>query len=149
MSSSCGPQRGTTVNAHVARLREDASAVLRANGWRETTVDSADCHLAMVRVERTGERTVTTPDPRNQERPPRRGDASTKSTVPCQEPVYRDYPPHIARALFTEHKVGYSIKRRADGATRWWVLEMMGDDEAALFVARSTLELLLAVDDPR
>ncbi len=132
----------------VADMREDAAAVLRANGWREVDPDSAEYVLAMVRVERTGEQVVMIPDPRNERTFPEPPcDKSTATPQkPCVERAPPNYPPRRDVRMFTDVKRGYAIRRRADGATRWWVMEQMSEEEARRFVARVTVELLLAVE---
>lgn len=130
-----------------AGLREDASAVLRANGWREASADSAEFLLSAAVIVVTGERVTMVPDPRNERRPPQtcpRGVYDVRN--PCREPAPPRYPPTRRVDLYSLRMSAYSIRRRADGATRWWALERMGEDEAGRFVARETLALLLAVE---
>jgi hypothetical protein len=129
--------------ALILQLREDAAAVLRANGWRETTPDSADYRLALVRVERTGAQTVTRPDPRNERRPPPRCEGGvTRHPTTCKDPAPPEYPPIRTVESYTTRELGYAIVRAKDGASAWWVMQL-ADDEAKRFVERETLALLL------
>lgn len=135
----------------VAGLREDAAAVVRANGWQEAHVDSADFLLAMVQLTHSGERVILVADPRNDRTSPEpRCDESTATKKnPCRpRPNPANYPPRREIWPYTEVKYGYAIRRRTDGATRWWVMEQMPEAEARRFVARVTVELLLAVEQP-
>jgi hypothetical protein len=130
----------------IAESKVDAAAVLRANGWRETSPESAQFRLSMVRVERHGRRTTTQPDPRNDRRPPQkceRGYINVKK--PCYEDPAPNYPPIRTTNVYTIVSVGYSIERVSDGATAWWVTSQE-PLETRQFVARKTLELLLAVE---
>ena len=65
---------------------------------------------------------------------------------PCWRPNPPNYPPRREVHPYTEVRYGYAIRRVTDGATRWWVMEMMDEAEARRFVARVTVELLLAVE---
>lgn len=128
--------------------RESAAAVLRANGWREATADSAAFLLAFAVHERIQLRQESRPDPRNE-----------RSTVPTCDPNWRatgrrcvePAPPRHPLIVTTHQEVwrrtGFSILRVRDGATRWWLLSAMNADEQRRYIAEQVLRLLL-VEDP-
>jgi hypothetical protein len=139
-------KEASTEHAAVEEAKIDAAAVLRANGWRETTADSAQFHLTMVRTERSGQRTTTAPDPRNDQRPPQKCDKGVSNLRnPCYEDPSPSYPPVRTVSQFSVFSMGYSIQRVSDGASAWWVTTAE-PKEARNFMARKTVELLLAIE---
>jgi hypothetical protein len=130
---------------HAASLRETASAVLRANGWRETAPDSASYHLAIVQVSRTGMRTELRPDPRSERIPPLVCPTLSRERQQlCSEPPPRQYPPIRREVPYTDSRVTFGIVRVHDSATRWWLL----DTSQLNMLARGTVELLRANPRP-
>lgn len=126
-------------------LRESVAAVLRGNGWRETTPDSAAYRIAVVYAERTEVRRTATPDPRGDIPPPRRCDLTRNAM--CREPPPPRYPPIMTHTSYTDKTIGVVIERVGEVARRWWVMD--GTDRAASerYLSRQTLELLLAAAD--
>lgn len=140
------PHEDVESGAAVADVQETATAVLRANGWREAAPDSAQYHLTMARAEFHGERFVVRHDPRNERRPPQVCPGGRSNRLEnCREPAPPNYPPIRVLETYTRVNYGYAITRVADGAWRWWVIDLSPEDTDR-FVARRTVELLLAVE---
>lgn len=128
--------------------RESAAAVLRANGWRETTPDSAAFLLALAVHERIQLRHESRPDPRNERTTVPTCDPNWRATGRrCVEPAPSRYPPIVTTHQELWRRTGFSILRARDGATRWWLLSAMNADEQRRYIAEQVLKLLL-VEDP-
>jgi hypothetical protein len=129
------------MSVRTTELRDASSAVLRANGWRETSPDSASFVLALVDVERTGMRTEQVPDPRNDMTQP-----SVCANLPpaqkqvCREPPPRRYPPIPKMMPYKDHRVVFAIVRVHDQARRTWLVPIDGMNT----IARGTVNLLKA-----
>jgi hypothetical protein len=129
------------MSVRTAELRDASSAVLRANGWRETSPDSASFVLALVDVERTVMREEKYPDPRSDMTQP-----SVCANLPpaqrqvCREPPPRTYPPIIKVMPFNDHRVVFAIVRVHDQARRTWLVPIDGMNT----IARGTVNLLKA-----
>lgn len=128
-----------------ASLRETASAVLRANGWRETAPDSASFHLAIVQLTRTGMRTELHPDPRSERIPPLVCPTlSRERRQLCSEPPPPRYAPIRRDVPYTDSRVTFGIVRVHDSAIRWWLVDISQLNT----LARGTVELLQAHPRP-
>lgn len=124
-----------------AELRDASSAVLRANGWRETTPDSASFVLALVDVERAGMRQEMVPDPRGEmPQPSVCANLSREQQQVCREPPPRRYPPIPKMMPFRDHRVAFAIVRVHDQARRSWLVKI----EEMNTIARGTVQLLKA-----
>lgn len=122
-------------------LRSTAATVLRANGWRETTRDSADFHLVLVSTKRERQHEYFVPDPRNARWQPPRCDLTKKVSCPHVNPP--NYPPVRQVEYYVEYRTGYAVKRVADGAVAWWFLGHPAEKSTGDQLARINVELLL------
>ena len=126
-------------------LRESVAAVLRGNGWRERTADSAAYHIAVVYAERTAVRRTQSPDPRGEVPPQRTCDLTRNAR--CREPPAPRYPPITTHTSHTNRSIAVVIERRDVQARRWWRLDATDRAAAERYLSRQTLELLLAAAD--
>jgi hypothetical protein len=122
-------------------LRSTAATVLRANGWRETTRDSADFHLVLVSTKRERQHEYYVPDPRNARWQPPRCDLTKKVSCPHVNPP--NYPPVRQVEYYVEYRTGYALRRVADGAVAWWFLGHPAEKSTSDQLARINVELLL------
>lgn len=124
-----------------AELREASSAVLRANGWRETTPDSASFVLALVDVAQASMRQEMVPDPRGEmPQPSVCADLTPVQRQLCREPPPRRYPPIPKMMPFRDHRVAFAIVRVHDQARHSWLVKI----EDMNTIARGTVQLLKA-----
>jgi hypothetical protein len=123
-------------------LRESVAAVLRGNGWREASADSAAYHIAVVYAERTAVRRTQAPDPRGDVPPPRTCDLTRNAM--CREPRAPRYPPISTHTSYTDRTIGAVIERVGGSERRWWVLDGTDRATSERYLSRQTLELLLA-----
>lgn len=129
------------MSAGGAERRDAASAVLRANGWRETTSDSASFLLALIDVEQAGMRQEMVPDPRGEVIPPSVcADLPRERKQFCTEPPLRRYPPIAKMMPFRDHRVAFAIVRTHDQARRSWLVDVADMN----MIARGTVTLLKA-----
>lgn len=120
-------ERAMSFEAHEERLF--FLAVLDANGWRAVP-DSAEYELVVARSSRALTQTISTPDPRNQERiDPCAGQLPQN----CRRPREIVYPPRVTRETVTEIRQLYAVVRLRDGATRWWIV--LGPDPGNVPIA--------------
>jgi hypothetical protein len=98
-----------------------ATAVLNANGWLETSPDSASYHLALVDVTYSGVRTEMRPDPRSLRQPPLYCPTlSRERQQVCTEPPPPRYPEIATSVSFTDRRITFGVRRVHDGAMRAW-----------------------------
>jgi hypothetical protein len=124
-----------------ADLRDASSAVLRANGWRETSADSASFLLALIDVEQVGMRSEKVPDPRGEmPQPSVCANLSPAQKQVCREPPPRRYPPIDKMMPYRDHRVAFAIVRVHDQARRTWLVNITDMNS----IARGTVNLLKA-----
>jgi hypothetical protein len=122
-----------------AELREASSAVLRANGWRETSPDSASYLLALIDVQHAGMRQEMVPDPRGEVIPPSVcADLPREQKQFCREPPLRRYPPIPKMMPYRDHRVAFAIVRVHDQARQSWLVDIAELN----VIARGTVMLL-------
>lgn len=135
------PEDERAMSESTVELRNASSAVLRANGWRETSPDSASFVLALIDVQRTGMRSEQVPNPRNEMvRPSVCANLPPAQKQVCREPPPKDYPPITKMVSFTDHRVAFAIVRAHDQARRTWLVPIDGMNT----IARGTVNLLKA-----
>jgi len=142
-----GADLQSATRPEAALLRETVGTVLVSHDWLEV-VDSADYDVTVFFVERNAVRREMRSEPLRT--PPLRQCDVTRGERPSRTTCTIDPNPATERTFFvdvpyTQRVIYHVLRRRADGAVKWWAHELPVEAVRAA-VARDLMRLLVATD---
>ncbi len=142
-----GADLHSATRPEAALLRETVSTVLVSRDWTEV-VDSADYEVTVFIVERNTARREMRTEPLRT--PPLRQCDQTRGERPSRTTCTIDPNPATERTFFvnvpyTQQVIYQVLRRRADGAVKWWAHELPVESARAA-VALDLMRLLVATD---
>lgn len=142
-----GADLQSATRPEAALLRETVGTVLVSRDWVEV-VDSADYDVTVFFIERNATRRETRTEPLRT--PPLRQCDATRGERPSRTTCTNNPNPRTERTVsvdvpYTKRVIYHVMRRRADGAVKWWAHELPVEPARAA-VALDLMRLLVATD---